>query len=71
MKTYMILKPIYNERAKRMLNIGELFDFDDYSAAILIEKDCLTPFYEGITASRRSRRRKFDSELVKLKDTDF
>ena len=71
MKPYMVIKQLYNERAKRVLEPGELIDFDDDQAAILMELSCIAPMYEGKTARAGRRGRVNDPQLDKLKDTDL
>lgn len=71
MKPYMVIKQLYNERAKRVLEPGELIDFDDDQAAILMELSCIAPMYEGKMTRAGRRGRVKDPQLDKLKDTDL
>lgn len=67
MKTYIVLKPLYNERARRVLQPGELVTFDSAQAAILSEKGVIGAYEQ--TQARRKRKR--DAELEKIKDSDL
>lgn len=67
MKTYTVLKPLYNERAGRVLAPGETVAFDPAQAAILAEKGVIGAYEQ--TQARRKRKR--DAELEKIEDTDL
>lgn len=71
MKPYMVIKQLYNERAKRVLEPGELIDFDDDQAAILMELACIAPMHEGQMTRAGRRGQVNDPQLDKLKDTDL
>ncbi len=71
MKTYMVTKQLYNERAKRILEPGELIDFDDAQAAILIERGCIAPARDEKLVRARRQKRQLEPQLDKLKDSDF
>jgi len=67
MKTYIVLKPLYNQRAGRVLKPGELITFDPTQAAILSAKGVIGA-YEQAQVKRKRRR---DAELEKIQDKDL
>lgn len=69
MKTYKVLKDLYNARRGRVLYPGELIDFDDEQAAILMDKHLVAPFGPEEAQAYYRKPRKVDLELEKLDRT--
>lgn len=67
----MVAKPLYNERARRILEPGELIDFNDAQAAILMERGCIVPALEAKALRARRQKRQLEPQLDKLTDSDF
>jgi len=67
MKYYMILKPLYNERAKRILPIGKIWTFEEADGQILAGLGIVMEVEpQEIEKRKRQYRRKRDPELDKL-----
>ncbi len=71
MKTYTVTKQIYNERARRLLEPGELVDFDDTQAEALTAKGCISPVVEPRIIRARRHKYQLEPELDKLTNSDF
>lgn len=69
MKQYQVLKPLYNARKGRVLSVGELIEFDDQQAAVLMERGIIRAISEPeVQRYKRRGGRNRDHELDKLTD---
>jgi hypothetical protein len=68
MRNYVVMKPLYNERRKRVLEPGELIDLDEEQGARLENNGVVV---ELVVDPREIRRyRVEDPELLKLDDME-
>lgn len=70
MKTYILLKHVACDTARRILKPGELWVFDDEAAAALVARGCLER-WSGDAPVRAFAPRGVDPELEKLTDNDL
>lgn len=64
---YALLKQLYVERQKRVMQPGEVIDFDDEAAAILTQRGLVVEIGEREAKRRKIKREPIDDpELIKL-----